>query len=248
MYFVQDYEPYFYVYGEKFLLAKNSYELGLHIVSLGKWNKDMIERNCEKVEKIDTIDFPYEKSDYKPIIRDFKSYTNKKEISIAAYVKFDEKRAPFIIQVILENVKNELYKNGIILNINYFGAEKNEKFINGVNLGKLNKEQLCNLYNKCDFGMVASLTNISLVPYEMIATKLPVIEFEEGTFKYFFDENCAILTSLDWKDMYDKLMYYINNPNYIEELTENSYRNVNSLSWKKSTYQFKEILDRIIIQ
>ena len=37
MYFVQDYEPYFYPYGEKYILAKKSYELGLHMVTLGPW-------------------------------------------------------------------------------------------------------------------------------------------------------------------------------------------------------------------
>ena len=43
MYFVQDYEPFFHMYGEMFLLAQKTYELGLHMVSLGQWNKYMIE-------------------------------------------------------------------------------------------------------------------------------------------------------------------------------------------------------------
>lgn len=43
MYFVQDYEPYFYDYGDQYLLAKATYDLGLHIVSLGSWNKMMVE-------------------------------------------------------------------------------------------------------------------------------------------------------------------------------------------------------------
>ena len=38
MYFVQDYEPYFHLYGELFLMAKKTYELGLHMVSLGGLN------------------------------------------------------------------------------------------------------------------------------------------------------------------------------------------------------------------
>ena len=38
MYFVQDYEPIFFEMGERYLLSNKTYELGLHIVSLGKWN------------------------------------------------------------------------------------------------------------------------------------------------------------------------------------------------------------------
>lgn len=245
MYFVQDYEPYFYTYGEKFLLAKKSYELGFHIVNLGKWNKEMIERSCNNIDCIDYIDFPYEKSEYTPIMRDFQSYKNKKEISIAVYVKFYEKRAPFIIQTILENLKREFNKDGVNLKINYFGAEKNDKFINGINLGKLNKEQLYDLYKKSDFGMVASLTNISLVPYEMIATKLPVIEFDEGTFKYFFDEDCGIISSFDWKVLYSKIKNYMNNGEELEKIVDRAFNNISKLSWEKSASQFKQILENI---
>jgi len=246
MYFVQDYEPYFYKYGEKYLLTKKTYELGLHMVSLGKWNKSIIEQNCNVKNKIDYIEFPYERTEYKLIDRDFHKYKHKKEINIAAYVKFDEKRAPYLIQYILENIKKQFDEKNIKLNIKYFGADKNQKFINGVNLGKLNKEQLFELYANSDFGVVASLSNISLVPFEMIATKLPVIEFEEGTFKYFFEENCAILTTFNWQDMYNKLLYYIDNPDYLEKITENAYRNVSHLSWENSARQFQEILNEII--
>jgi len=35
-YFVQDFEPYFFKLNERYLLAKKTYELGLHIISLGK--------------------------------------------------------------------------------------------------------------------------------------------------------------------------------------------------------------------
>ena len=67
------------------------------------------------------------------------------------------------------------------------------------------KSELLNLYNTSDFGLVASLTNISLVPYEMLATGLPIIEFKEGTFEYFFPENTAIITSFDYNDFYKKV-------------------------------------------
>ena len=36
MYFVQDYEPYFYPFGELSLLAKKTYEQGLHMVSFAQ--------------------------------------------------------------------------------------------------------------------------------------------------------------------------------------------------------------------
>ena len=62
MYFIQDYEPYFYAYGEKFILAAKTYEMGLHMVSLGQQNLEKIKEQLKAIDnKMNYIDFPYEK-------------------------------------------------------------------------------------------------------------------------------------------------------------------------------------------
>lgn len=245
MYFVQDYEPYFYTYGEKYILAKKTYELGFHIVSLGKWNMKMILDTCNNINKIEYIDFPYEKSEYNYQKRDFSAYKCKKKFNIAVYIKSNEKRSPYMIQEIVSNIKRDFKNKGIEINILYFGEDKSVKFKSGTNLGKLSKSQLLDLYNRCDFGMCASLTNISLVPYEMMATKLPVIEFKEGTFNCFFSDDMGILTTFDWKYLSKKLYSLINNPAEIEKLTDNALKNLEQLSWQSSAKQFDQIIKKI---
>lgn len=246
MYFVQDYEPYFHLYGEAFLFAKKTYELGLHMVSLGKWNKHIIEKNCEIKSDIDVIEFPYEKSEYSNVERDYDSYKNKSDFTIAVYIKNTGKRAPYIIQHILENVKNELVKDNIYLSIKYYGEDKYFKGASGENLGKLTKSQLFSLYKEADFGMCASLTNISLVPYEMLATGLPLIEFEDGTYKYFLPEDSAIITTFNWKDLYYNIKESIRNPELIKKRCEKAYLALENLSWLNSAQQFSNILNRIV--
>ncbi|WP_315113954.1 glycosyltransferase family 1 protein [Clostridium intestinale] len=245
MYFVQDYEPYFHFFGEVFLIAKKTYELGLHMVSLGKWNKYMIEKNCEIHSDIDVIDFPYEKKEYSKFERDYKSYKNKTDFTFAVYIKNVGKRAPYIIQNILENVKNEFKKDNINLEIKYYGEDQNFQCSAGENLGRLTKAQLFELYKEADFGMCASLTNISLVPYEMLATGLPLIEFEDGTYKYFLPEDSAILISFNWRDLYEELKNSINNPDLIEKRVKSAYFSLENLSWENSTKQFCTILNEI---
>lgn len=236
-YFIQDYEPYFYTFGEKFLLCKQTYDLGFHMISLGKWNKEMIKNECNK--QCDVIDFPYEKSEYTYHPRNYEEYKVKNKFKIAVYVKNEEKRAPFIIQIILENVKKIFKEKGITFEIFYFGEDKEIKMNQGTNLGKLSKDDLLKLYRECDFGMVASLTNISLVPYEMIATGLPVIEFDCGTFNYFFEDECCILTNFDYRCLSDKLNYYLENPKELEKITQRALKQIDNLSWKKSAKQFE---------
>lgn len=246
MYFLQDYEPYFFPFGELFLLANKTYEQGLHMVSLGTWNKEMVLKNCNVTSPVDTIDFPYEAKEYPNVKRDYKSYGSKKEFLVAVYLKYYGKRLPCITQYLLKEVKGELKKDGINLVIKYFGEDKSFACEGGENLGMLSKSQLFELYKKADFGMVASMSNISLVPYEMLATGLPLIEFKDGTFPYFFPENSAILTNISAKDLYSKIKAAIKNPESLEEMHQNASEHLDGLSWDNTAKQFSTILENLI--
>ncbi|QHQ63593.1 glycosyltransferase family 1 protein [Anaerocolumna sedimenticola] len=246
MYFLQDYEPYFYSFGELFLMAKKTYEQGLHMVSLGPWNKEMVEKNCNIISPVDYIEFPYESREYPSCNRDYASYAKKRKFTIAVYLKYYGKRLPCITQYLLRQVKEEFKKDGITLNILYFGEDKSFRCDAGENLGMLSKKELLALYKRSDFGMVASMSNISLVPYEMLATGLPLIEFEDGTFPYFFPDNSAILTSLSYKDLYLKMKEVIKKPQLLEEMHETSDNYLKSLSWQKSAKEFSDILNGLL--
>ena len=245
MYFVQDFEPIFFEMGERYLLSKKTYELGLHIVSLGKWNVDTVVKSCDVKGQIDYIEFPYEKTEYTFVKRNFEKIKEKRKIKVAVYVKEESKRLPVIIPLILDNLKKSLKLKGFELEINYFGNALPICINNGIECGKLSKKQLHELYCECDFGMVASLTNISLVPYEMIAAGLPVIEFKDGTFDYFFSKETAILCDLSYKHLEKEILYYVENPAELEEMTIRANKSILSLSWEKSANQFVEILDHV---
>jgi hypothetical protein len=246
MYFLQDYEPYFFSFGELFLMANKTYEQGFHMVSLGPWNKEMVLKNCHVVSPVDEIEFPYESKEYPACSRDYTSYSRKKEIILAVYLKYYGKRLPCITQYLLKQVKEEFKKDGINLNIKYFGEDKSFHCDAGENLGMLSKKQLFALYKQADFGMVASMSNISLIPYEMLATGLPLIEFEDGTFSYFFPENSAILTSLSYMDLYHKLKDALKQPDILIDMQKTAEKYLNTLSWGKSAKQLDEILKSLI--
>lgn len=243
MYFVQDFEPYFTVFGEEYLLTLKTYELGFHMISLGDWNKYMIEKNVLINGKLDTIDFPFEPSEYTLKRRNYQSYKDKKNFMIAAFIKTDQKRIPNVIQNMLVNLEKEFLKNGYELKVKYFGIDKKTKLKNGENLGMLNKEELANLYEEADFGICGSMTNVSLVPYEMLAKGLPLIEFEEGTYKFFFPNETAIITNFSYVNLYNKLIHVINNPDILELYQKNTLKFLKNLSWEKTGKQFVRILE-----
>ena len=227
-------------------MAEKTYEQGLHMVSLGPWNKEMVEKNCKIISPVDYIEFPYESREYPACNRDYTDYAKRKEFTLAVYLKYYGKRLPCITQYLLRQVKEEFKKDGIILNIKYFGEDKSFRCDAGENLGMLSKKELLSLYKRSDFGMVASMSNISLVPYEMLATGLPLIEFEDGTFPYFFPDNSAILTSLSYKDLYLKMKEVIKKPEILEKMHNTSDIYLKSLSWQKSAKEFSDILNTLL--
>lgn len=245
MYFVQDYEPYFYAFGEQFILAKKTYEQGLHMVSLGTWNKQMIENNGSPISPIDCIEFPYEKKEYPLKSRDFMSYKNKKKFIVAVYLKYYGKRLPCVLQYMLSEVSRMFKEEGITLEVRYYGEAKSFRTKGGKNIGMLNKKELLSLYQEADFGILASMTNISLISYEMLATGLPLIEFKDGTFSYFFPDNCAALVDISPRDLYEKIKECINNPKILMDRQENANKYLKTLSWEKTGQEFGKILENI---
>lgn len=249
IYFIQDYEPYFNPVGDKYFLSKKAYELGEDIISLGKWNIQEIYRNIDKsnLGNLYSIEFPFESSEYPYKKKNFESLYKKSNINLVVYVKREPKRLCGIILSIIERAYIELKNQGIELNVFYFGLHKIEKPKVGKNLGKISKKEIQMLYDKCDFGLVASMTNISLVPYEMIGSGLPVIEFDDGSFSSFLGKDTAILLKdFDYREFVAKILFYKNNPARLSEVTENGRKKVEALSWDKTSEEFYSILESIV--
>ena len=245
IYFVQDYEPFFSNISDKYFLAKKTYELGFHIISLGKWNIEQIKKYSSEDIKYNWINFPYNPKEYTFVKRDYSSYKCLKEIKIAIYIKRDNKRIPGTIKAFIE-LSNEILKDKDIKLIPYyFGLNPKEKVNYGTNLGRLSKKELNKLYDECHFGMVASLTNISLVPLEMLGTGLPIFEFKDGSFESFLGTETATLLELNYQDFIEKLLMLLNNPSIIEKQIEKSQQLLKNLTWEKTCNQFFDILKSI---
>lgn len=243
VYFVQDYEPEFYETNDFSVLAKNTYSFDYHIISLGEWNAEKIKTNCLNYSsKIDVVDFPYDPKEYNFDKRNYEDYRNKKEITVACYIRFIGRRIPYICEYLLSNAKSYMEKKGYKLNVLFFGIDKKNRFNGATNLGKLSREELFGLYKKCDFGMTASMSNISLVPYEMLATGLPLIEFRNGSYKFFLGDDTALLIDFDYKELADKIIKVVNAPEILEEMHQNVEMKLKKLSWDNTCEQFWSIL------
>ena len=245
MAFVQDFEPFFYEAGDYCFLARKAYEMGFHMVSLGAWNKYMIQKYIDNSLNLDVLTFPYEEKEYVAVERDYREYKNKRELNLCVYIRETPRRLPGLCQIISKNLTERFANVGKKLNVYYYG-DNIGKFQYGKNLGRLNKSQLFDLYKMCDFGMVASYTNISLVPLEMMATGLPIIEFFDGSFQYFFDGEDAFLFDSDYDKLYNQLLEAMDRPTLLIERNERIQQKLRLLSWKNTAREFDEILQNVV--
>lgn len=237
-YFVQDYEPFFYAKGDLFHLSRATYALGFHMISLGQWNTFQIKDEFPDV-KIDWIPFPVELGQY-PLHR--KKIRPSNRIKIAVYYKFEAKRASDLIIQSLLLLEKKLREKGLILECYFFGTDIEFGFSFIKTLGMLNHSRLRSLYQSCDFGYVASFTNVSLVPFEMTASGLPVIDFKDGSAPHFFKGEEMIFVDFYPRNLVDKVLYYHQNPSELEYMVARAQEQISSKTWRESSQRFFEII------
>jgi hypothetical protein len=168
-YFVQDYEPLFYPMGSKFLLAADTYKKGYFHICSGEWAARTIAKRHGA--RTGHFQFPIDKS----------IYTDNGRARIPGQIVFFAKpemaRRCFELGVA---ALEELFKLNKCIRVIMYGSPeaKNYKYNFPVQVqafvGTLS--ELAEIYNRSEVGMAFSTTNPSLVPYEMMACGLPIVD------------------------------------------------------------------------
>jgi len=165
-YFVQDFEPYFYPVGGMSILAENTYKLGLRGITAGGWLETKLHDDYGMATS--SFDFGADSDLYK--------HTNdgdRKEI--AFYARPTTARRAFELGIMTLDVFHKMHPE---YTINFIGWDVSEYDIPfpHKNLGILDPEELSELYNKSAASLVMSLTNMSLLPLELLSSGcIPVV-------------------------------------------------------------------------
>jgi len=170
-YFVQDYEPYFAPMGYEHLAAENTYRLGFTPITSGPWPARILWKKHRL--KADYFRFPVRTHIYYP-----RKVRCKKQVIFLARPDMPRRCYPLGIEALrIFRAKNPKFK--VIL----FGSDKIDPARIGFshkNLGVLTDQELARLYSSSTVGISFSTTNPSLVPFEMMACKCPVVDLDYG--------------------------------------------------------------------
>ncbi|NCU40625.1 glycosyltransferase family 1 protein [Candidatus Saccharibacteria bacterium] len=170
-YFVQDFEPYFFPTGSLYSLAENTYKFGFYGVTAGGWLAKKLRGEYDM--ETDHFDFGADESLYS-----YKTTGNRNEIFF--YARPYTARRGFELGIVALTI---FHKKHPEYTINLAGSDVSEYEIPFPynNLKTLEPHELNNLYNKCAAGLVLSLTNMSLLPLELLSSgTIPVVNSGEN--------------------------------------------------------------------
>jgi len=163
-YLVQDFEPFFSPHGAQSILAENTYKMTFHAITAGRWLAEKLSR--EYGMAADSFDFGCDVDRYR-----FSAETRR--AGIAFYARRDAPRRAFELGTMALRLFAARRPD---MEIHYYGEKIGHLPFPFVDHGLVTPDELNVIYNRCYAGLCLSMTNVSLVPYEMLAAGcLPVV-------------------------------------------------------------------------
>jgi glycosyltransferase involved in cell wall biosynthesis len=172
LYFAQDFEPAFFPWSSASVLAENTYKFGFHGLTIGKWLSQKLTHEYGMTS--DYYDYAVDKKNYSVT-----NVGNRNEIVFYARPPTPRRATEFGLLVL-----SELHRQrpDIIINLVGWDMDGYKVPFPFVNHKAVKITQLNGIYNRCSAGLVLSLTNMSLLPLELLsAGVVPVVNDADNT-------------------------------------------------------------------
>ncbi len=235
MYFVQDFEPYFYGVGSKSVLAENTYKMGFFGITAGRWLTHRV--STEYGMPADYFDFGADLDIYKPT--DIDAVQRKKKVVF--YARPVTERRAFELGVIALDIFHKKHPD---YEIEFIGWDTSgyEVPFPYTNRGILSHKELAELYQESAACLVLSLTNVSLLPLELLAAGcVPVLNAGDNNAMVLGENkniHYAEATPIQLADELDKVVSVKN----VKKQAQAAIDSVGSLAWEKSYEKFEKII------
>lgn len=166
LYFVQDFEPYFYARSSEFAFAEATYRMGLIGITAGQWLADLLRRDYGM--QAASFGFSYEKDRYAPRPRDGGPRR------VFFYARHVTPRRGFELGILALALLHQRLPDVEYVLAGWDTGEFHLPFPH-LNAGVLALDELPGLYSQCDAALVLSFTNLSLLPLEVMACGCPIV-------------------------------------------------------------------------
>lgn len=234
-YFVQDFEPSFHAMGSDYLAAEQTYHEDLDCICASPWLSQLME------EKYGRWARPFWLAADTKLYHPVSKQKPNKRPRIAFYARhFTARRAVELGMLALE----ELAKRDLDFEVDFFGAdlEFQSAPFRFKDHGVASPEDLATLFQKADIGVVFSATNYSLVPQEMMACGLPIVELKGESTECIFPQETVSLAEPHPAKIADAMEALIKDERKRQKQSVAAREWVNSFSWQASAKLVEQAL------
>jgi glycosyltransferase involved in cell wall biosynthesis len=236
-YFVQDYEPYFYARGTDYHLARHTYEMGLFGITAGGWLAEKL--TAEHGMECTSMGFSYDRELYAQ-----KSRIDSKVQRVFFYARPVTPRRCFELGLLaLQRVAKARPDVSFVLA--GWETAQYEIGFEHLNPGIVPLTDLAELYSGCDVALVISLTNLSLLPLELMACGCPVVSSRGPHAEWLLNESNALLVDPMPEAMADGLLKVLADQDLRRRLSTQGKLFAQATSWKQEADKVITALNRL---
>lgn len=237
-YLVQDYEPSFFPMGADHIWSLRTYHFGFSAVSIGPWLADRLA--AEFGLDTDHFDFAADTDVYstEPRVRRLPD-------RVAFYARSETERRAVDLGLMALELASERLPNLVVELFGHLGAYRDLAFP-ARQRGILHPRELADLYRRAAVGMTLSTTNPSLVPFEMMACGLPVIDLDLDPVNATLSTNALTRAEPDPTALAEALVALLSCPRRRERQAKAAFADLAARSWARSGRQLEAILQRRI--
>lgn len=224
MYFVQDFEPWFFPRGTEYALALDSYSWGFPAMTAGSWLASTIQEITPA--KVDYFNFaadPLPESLPKTVIRDRKR--------VFFYARPETERRGFELGMLSLAL---LFENDGNVEIHLAGSE-----LVGVSVGfphvlhgVVDELRLREIMSECDIALVISFTNVSLMPVELMSLGVPVVSNRGEWLEWQLNSENASLSLANPVSISQTISNLLKNKEHREKLRVGGFAYASKFSWE----------------
>lgn len=224
-YFIQDYEPMFYSSGFDAVAAEQTYEFGYGMICAGGW----IEREIAArhgVEALGHFGFSYDHDIYRPYPR--RDVTKR----VFFYVRPPTPRRGFELGIMALDLvgKRRPGVEFIFAGWDMSGYRFDHVHLNA---GVLKVSDLPDLYSHCDVALILSFSNMSLLPYEVMACGCAVVSNDDACATWGLNEEVATFSRATPESIADAIVGLIDDDVRRQAQVASALSFVNATSWER---------------
>jgi glycosyltransferase involved in cell wall biosynthesis len=186
-YFVQDHEPEFYATSAEALFAARTYQYGMPCIAASPWLAEVVEQNYGA--RATAFELGVDAGEYRP------QEVPRRKDTVVFYARETTPRRAVALGVL---ALAEVVRRRPNLRVVFYGTRRSvDAPFAYEHLGIVSAERLSRLYAEATVGLSLSLTNYSLIPQEMMACGLPVVELKGRACESVFGDDGAVITLAD---------------------------------------------------